>query len=381
MIIRSFVADSVATALKEVRSEMGGNAVVLKTRQVNGQDGGGRYEVTACLDNPTAEQAGRALSDRKATVAAAVTAERTPVVRTDAADAVQVRKIEERLNSLEEKLDRLLQIERLAGSGLESELNMLERTRDALLRADVPFQQIMQLLTGLKDRPSNEKLSESLIDTRVRKLVEKTIDADLKFKAGDRVLFVGPAGAGKTSAVGKLAAQLVTKQKLAVKLVSLDNSNVGAYDEIASYAELLGVEVTNPTFSSDDTKVGDDSGDAKKVVLIDTGSLPTNADGLGTLTTQINKLRPTHRLAVFSALMRSSDVTAFGLALKPLEPSHLVFTMTDLTDCRGGVLAAAEATGLKIALTANAPSGIGALEKPKASSIASALLGREVKDE
>jgi flagellar biosynthesis protein FlhF len=363
---------------------MGGNAVVLKTRQLNPNNGGGKYEVTACLDNPTAEQAGRTLSDRKTTVAAAVAAEKTPVPasasapETVAHEIVDTSIIEERLHSLEEKLESLLQMERLAGSGLEAELKLLEETHSALRRADVPGEQITRLLANLKDRSSDQKLNETLIQSRVNEMVAEVIDPDLEFKAGDRVLFIGPAGAGKTSSIGKLTAHLVMNAKLAVKLVTIDNSNVGAYDEIASYAELLGVEVTNPTFTEDDV---DDSGDADKVVLIDTGALPTNATELKTFADQIEKLRPTHRLAVFSTLTRSTDIAAFGRALKPLDPSHLVFTMIDLTDSWGGILAAAEATGLKIALTANAPSGGGSLEKPEALTVISKLLGREVKGE
>ncbi len=50
MIIRSFVADSATSALKEVRTQMGGEAVVLKTRQVRTGNNGVQFEVTACLE-------------------------------------------------------------------------------------------------------------------------------------------------------------------------------------------------------------------------------------------------------------------------------------------------------------------------------------------
>jgi len=378
MIIRSFVAESVATALKEVRSEMGGNAVVLKTRQLSGHNSTGKYEVTACLDNPTAEQAGRTLSSRTATVAATVADEAVRTPEIVAEETVDTSRIEARLVSLEEKLESLLQVERLAGSGLETELKLLEETRSALQLSDVPAEQITRLLVSLKDRPSEEKLSAQLIRSRITEMVAAVIEPDCEFKAGDRILFVGPAGSGKTSAIGKLAAHLVIKKKLAVKLVTLDNTNVGAYDEIASYAELLGVDVTNPTFAAQEV---DESADVDKVVLIDTGVLPTDAAALRNFTDQIEILRPTHRLAVFSALTRSTDVAAFGRKLESLEPSHLVFTMTDLTDSWGGALAASEATGLKLALIANAPSGGGSLEKPEASFMVSKLLDREADDE
>ncbi|MCH9030725.1 MAG: hypothetical protein IIB00_00490 [candidate division Zixibacteria bacterium] len=56
MIIKSFLADSIADALKMIRSDLGGKAVVLKTRALSAHESGqGRrmVEITACLDNPT----------------------------------------------------------------------------------------------------------------------------------------------------------------------------------------------------------------------------------------------------------------------------------------------------------------------------------------
>lgn len=375
MIIRSFVAESVATALKQVRSEMGGDAVVLKTRQLDGKGNDGRFEVTACLDKPTAYQATRTLPDRRATVAEAIDTDGEIVTTTVADEMADASVVEKRLHALDEKLESLLQIEQLAGSGFEDELRLLEESRRALVTSDIPTILVNRFLSGLKDRDPQERLTAELIESRLTTLVKNSIDTELTFKAGDRVLFVGPAGAGKTSAIGKLAARLVMKQKLAVKLITVDNSNIGAYDEIASYAELLGVAVTNPSFATEENS---DTDDSDKVVLIDTGSLPTEAKELKIFSTEIEKLKPTHRLAVFSATTRSSDIQTFAAALKPLEAGHLVFTMTDLTDFWGGMLAASEATGLKIALTAQSPSGVGSLDQPDISTVVSKLLGREV---
>ena len=52
MIIKSYAAESVAAALKAVRAEMGGDAVVLNTRQTN-EFGKVGVEITACIDGTT----------------------------------------------------------------------------------------------------------------------------------------------------------------------------------------------------------------------------------------------------------------------------------------------------------------------------------------
>ncbi len=57
MIVKSFISDTVAGALKRARTELGGDAVILKTRRLEGvspASAGGKVEVTACVDRPTA---------------------------------------------------------------------------------------------------------------------------------------------------------------------------------------------------------------------------------------------------------------------------------------------------------------------------------------
>lgn len=374
MIIRSFVAESVATALKEVRSQMGGDAVVLKTRQLTGR-GEGKYEVTACLDSPTTDQANRTLTDRKATVAAAVASEAALAREVAPQIVANTSAVESRLASLEAKLDRLLSAEPATPTKVST---VRDRVRDILRRGDVPEEQVSHLIDGLDSDALDQGAGDSTVRSLIEGMVDEMIEPGLQFKAGDRVLLLGPAGSGKTSSIGKLAAQLVMKQRLAVKLVTLDNANIGAFDEIASYAELLGLDVTNPTFAN--SKI-DDSADADKVVLIDAGSMSKDAEAFKAFSEQIENLKPSHRLVVFSATTRSRDLAVFCETLTLFEPSHLVFTMTDLTDCRGGMLTATAATGRKISLISSTPSGGGSLEKPEASEITARLLGPEAEDE
>jgi len=62
MIIKTFTAESSAAALKRVKAEMGGEAIVLKTRQVSDESSQTMFEVTACLEKPTVDQSSKSLS-------------------------------------------------------------------------------------------------------------------------------------------------------------------------------------------------------------------------------------------------------------------------------------------------------------------------------
>ncbi len=54
MRIKSYTAESVADALKRIRTELGGEAFVLKTRKLVNPLGMERVEITACCDDPEA---------------------------------------------------------------------------------------------------------------------------------------------------------------------------------------------------------------------------------------------------------------------------------------------------------------------------------------
>ncbi len=382
MVIRSYTAESVASALKEVRREMGGDAVVLKTRLVDGENSQKLYEVTACLDQPTVEQADKVLQAPPATAVAETPTEPTANPRVDlteilAEDDDEYGVSDERLTALEDKLDLLLQAHRLDRTGLKQEMDILDRAARSLQDADVPQRQITQFFEGIRQVHAPEEIDLATIGRELEARIDDLIDTEIDFQPGDRVVVIGPAGSGKTSVIGRLAAHLVYTKSLPVKLISLDNFKVGAHDEIASYADLLGVGPVDPTDEAGDAL----EADADKVILIDTCALPNDPERLSELKAKIGEIQPTHCLAVFSALTRSSDVEITAQDLAGLEPTHLVFTQTDLTSRWGGILAATGATNVKLAMLTDSPSGADAYRMPDARAIADAILGREEQSE
>jgi flagellar biosynthesis GTPase FlhF len=109
--------------------------------------------------------------------------------------------------------------------------------------------------------------------------------------------------------------------------------------------------------------------------------LPIDSERLSELKETIRKIKPTHRLAVFSALTRSSDIRATAREITWLEPTNLVFTQIDLTKRLGGILAATKATDVKLAMITDSPSGADSYRAPDAKAIADTILGREEQSE
>jgi flagellar biosynthesis protein FlhF len=422
MVIRSYTADSVASALKQVRTDMGGNAVVLKTRVMSSGDSGKTYEVTACLDKPTVEQANQTLASKAPAEATNVVQQATGAAKQatgaakqatgvieenkTAAESIEVKPRVDltevatpspaeptepteptaptapvetnRLEHIEAKLDRLLNIEKLDQISQRFVPEPISQAIRSMQAADMPELCITEIFDQLRTAEPESGIDAAAIRTALIKRLEASIEPEFDLQPGDRVMVAGPAGSGKTSLIGRLTAWLTLEKKTTVKLVSLDNVKVGALDEIASYADLLGIEeVDTPDKLKSDTGTADDD----KVVLIDTCALPSDPEQLSELKTQMEQLKPTHRLAVFSTLTRSSDIENLAGRMNWLDATHLVFTMIDQTSSVGSLLAGAAAMDTRIALITNSPSGAESFQAPNAEMLADLILGREVDSE
>ncbi len=372
MIIKTITAESVASALKKVRSELGPQAVVLKTRQLENRLGAERIEITACIDKPLEAEVQKVSPETRTVtratfnrvsniVPAAKPAQSTPRTNVESKSTVAVDRIEQ----LERKLDQLL----AQSAGAKVSADNADNTtsiRQKLSDADVPASVVEKLLGSL-----NAESDESSVRTALMERLADMMIPSLTFKPGDRVVFVGMAGSGKTSAMGKLAARLVFQEHLKTTLVTIDNVKVGAIEEIESYGDILGAPVLELSAQKK-------SFDPKSVTLIDTPALPTSADRLESVRATIESLKPTHSLLVFSSLTRSSDMADLMERVKAFAPTNLIMTMLDVTDRWGALMAAHESSNLQLAFVTNSPAGIGTLNAPDPALFVRTLLNAEV---
>ena len=359
MIIKSFTAESAAAALKRVRAEMGGEAIVLKTRQVGHDRGAARYEVTACLERPTVAQSSDLLPDRIEKAEATEPSRRLELRRgieereTAESPTVTESPLRDRLVEMEQKLDRLLRHE----TAQEAEPTPLERERRRLAArlqdADFDDDFTTSLLGSVSIATDVAAFREAAERRLAARLAEHMLP-QIMFRPGDRIAVVGPAGAGKSSLLGRLAAQLVTQQRQRITLLTMDNRKLGAFDELCNYAAVLDAEVADPFAEGARLKLKNDT-----IALIDTPGLTLEVESRETLRRQLAGMKPTHCVAVFSALTRTQDQVRLADAVRAFDPTHVAATMLDLTPRIGSVVAAAAGCGAKIALVSDASAALG----------------------
>lgn len=339
MIIKSFVAESVAGALKLVKSELGGDAVILKTRKLNPDQQrltGARIEVTACIDQSPAGP-----TAMPAALAAPVMHE-APMTGIVPAEAI-VRKLDFLIDIFQTPVRK------------DSFSGNLRQLFAALLQADVPERAASEIVAGLAGRFEDDEAYDTIALAAADRMTEQlpSTEVPAAMGPGRRVVLVGPPGSGKTSLMARLAGHLVSERKLAVRLASLDQIKVAAPEEIQTYAAILDVDyihVSTPNAWS----VLDRQDD--KMTLIDTPAInPRDRKSIKLYGERIARMKPDRVIGVLPALHRFGDLFDTVRAFAPLRLSELAVTMVDQTDRLGAAIALSIQTGLPITIMSTGP--------------------------
>jgi fused signal recognition particle receptor len=228
-----------------------------------------------------------------------------------------------------------------------------ESIEDVLLSADLgvaPTQQVVEgLRTRLRVEGAPEDARTALRDELV-KLVDPTMDRRLQVSGADGspgvVLVVGVNGTGKTTTVGKLARILVAEDR-SVTLGAADTFRAAAVDQLATWAERVGVEVVRGAEGTDPASVAFDAvkhgvdGGVDTVIVDTAGRLQNKAglmDELGKVKRVIEKQAPvTEVLLVIDATTGQNGLVQARVFSEVVDVTGVVLTKLD-GSAKGGIV-------------------------------------------
>ena len=318
-IVRTFRGSDPRTALDAVRSALGEEAIILKTREVGGFFGRKEIEITATRSGEGAPGlSGRSLDlesevlalrriveQLRAEVRSSKAEPRHPTGRTGAplppAAAAVARRLVER-GGEPAIVDELVRTAVRAAAG-HGEREILESLREGLRR---------QLAPALPPWQGE----------------------------GRRVIaLVGPPGVGKPNTIAKIAARALLETKLKVALVTVDSYRIGAGEQISRYGEIMGV----PTHLARDQAGLREAMAAvpdAQLILIDTAGRSDPA----ALEAQANLLKATPEVEqhlVLSVATGGRELRAVVHRFKSRGVSRFILTKLDEADGPAGILSVA----------------------------------------
>ncbi|WOJ93317.1 flagellar biosynthesis protein FlhF [Congregibacter variabilis] len=321
MRIERYTGRDSRSAMAQVRAELGSDALILANKRV-----GGQIEITAAIDVDHV-------------VKSAVPARAVSPPRGRRVASVDTPTNEIQLKALEKELERLRGILDKELGGRTWQEAAVTRGPQSALRQRLLRMGLSRVLTGelLDSLPSVEALDKGWRLTQLA-LAERLQAKKIDQIPGNITAVYGGTGVGKTSTVARLAGCDI--QRLGpemVGLITLDNYRIGAQEQLASFADALGI----PLFTANDRQSL--SFALRKMqgrkIYIDTAGMSQHDVRLREQYSLIRDLRkPVRHLLVLAASAQPSQCRALAANFAPRALSGAIISKVDEAQSLGGVL-------------------------------------------
>lgn len=325
MIRKSYFANTMEQAFAKARQELGEDVLLLESRRPpasNRAQGG--FEVVVGLDEPKP--------------VAVTTPPRRPAPPADANADPQWKSLLAEVSGLRQQLMRMSSA--LCASNAtpdpESEV-LLERLEDRGVSAETAT----AWLKAASERPETGSVVEKL---------RSFLGGELKTSqtASNALAVVGPAGAGKTTALVKLAFQLGLNQGKRITFLSLDDARIGAAEQLKACAAILGANFVQGDYSGGALRPPIKAGEYD-LLLVDTpGLTPSEGDARHDLAHALAQIDGLEVLLVLTASTRTADLRSAMQRWQVMKPDHLLITHMDEAGSHGHVIALAAEGGLPV---------------------------------
>ena len=224
-----------------------------------------------------------------------------------------------------------------------------ETLEEALILSDFGAAAADAIVEELRDEATRKALPDAyaVLDLLAEKIADQFIETDGSiFDEEAVVLFVGVNGSGKTTTVGKIAAEAHSNDRK-VLLGSADTFRAAAIEQLEEWARRADVEIVSRERGSDPASVCYETLERAEqtgadLVLIDTaGRLHTSDDLMRELTKVVEVVRRRSELPVYTVLVIDATTGQNGLQQarefnKALDLDGIIVTKLDGT-AKGGI--------------------------------------------
>lgn len=270
----------------------------------------------------------------------------TPVVKKAApapAEAAEITALKNEIASLKQVITHFQQMpQSFVGShpGADYGINYdLSFVFEKLTSAGMAPEIAAEILTNAQETlPALKLKNRSLVEAFVARHVLDTTKISHNPTSGKIHCFVGPAGSGKTSALIKMASQMVVREGKKIALFTTDTFKVGAADQMKIYAQILNVPFSVIRTQNDWTNLMRYLANVDCVLVDYTGLSLKSNDEIHMLKSLLppSALNPNIHLTL-STNAKDSDATELGRRYSVLGYKDVIFTSLDESTQHGTI--------------------------------------------
>ena len=180
------------------------------------------------------------------------------------------------------------QVDNLFKNFVKVDEELFDELEELLICADVGVGTTEEILEKLRDRVKSERMTDGeQVKTALREIMADMIGEGEPLKLGTKpsvLLIIGVNGVGKTTSIGKIAAQLKADGKKVI-VAAADTFRAAAIDQLAVWCDRAGVDLIKQSEGSDPAAVVYDAVSAAKgrdadVLIVDTAGRLHNKKNL-----------------------------------------------------------------------------------------------------
>ncbi|REJ95315.1 MAG: flagellar biosynthesis protein FlhF [Planctomycetota bacterium] len=251
-----------------------------------------------------------------------------------------------------------------------------------LIDADVSDDDARELVLQLKanlDLAGTTDISRAAAE--LSRLVEQSLTCCGPIQTGSSrptvAALVGPTGVGKTTTIAKLAANFKLRDRLDVGLVTVDTYRVAAVEQLRTYAEIIDLPMHVVTSPAEMRRSIDELADMDLVLIDTAGRSPRDElriQELRTLLAEAN-VDQVHLVMSLNSSLRSLEATA--ARFRTVGASSMLLTKLDEAPAPGVILSAARRIDLPISYLTTGQDVPDDIEAAAPARLARLIVGRD----
>lgn len=334
MKVKKYRAPTMPEVMKQVRNELGAEAVILNSKEINKGGFLGMFkkksiEVVAAIDpEPTrdAEQTYKAQ-----------TMQRTPDNSSEEKQTDQSQNVYEELQELKKLMKTQSTSSPLVYPGVLQKLyNHLihqEVSETLATRLIDPLVEHYYIAKGNIDIATAKEWVKERLSSELEDIPFGGVDFSKKY-----IHLVGPTGVGKTTSLAKIAAEGVLSHHKRVAFITTDTFRIAAIDQLKTYAKILDVPI-EVAYNLDDYKKAKERLSDYDIVLVDTaGRNFKDEKYVQELKETVDFEEELETYLVLSITSKAKDIEEIYKQFKSVPIKRLIFTKVDETSHYGAMI-------------------------------------------
>lgn len=334
MKIKRYVANDYRTAIRQAKSELGRDAIILHSRQIkrNGIIGWfapPQIEITVAMDDTLRVHTDRARRNVDNDSWPSLVQQIPPGVNSGR-EMELVEEIKHMNQLMEEMRDKLHEVESI--KGLSKPVHSFYQT---LTENRVKPEIAMSIAASVQNRlPQYNNIDIQWVNEvclhTVREYVKDISPIQLSSSKTCRLVFmIGPTGVGKTTTIAKLAANMTFLEGKKAALITLDTYRISAADQLRTFADIMGIPLS-VVFSDAEMKEAVDKYQDRDIIFVDTaGCSPFNKEQMLDLERFVKVSQPDDIILVLSVTTDSDDLINIYNHFKSIGIDKIIFTKLD----------------------------------------------------